>query len=96
MMTLSIDVETARREKVLAIPSEARLRQSLGYMLDPNEFLSNFGIRSLSKAHGEKPFIFEHEGQRHEVPYTPGEATTDMFGGNSNWRGPIWMPHCAR
>ncbi len=77
---------------LLAIPSEARLRKSLAYMLDPKEFLSNFGIRSLSKAHEEKPFVFEHDGKRHEVPYTPGEATTDMFGGNSNWRGPIWFP----
>ena len=77
---------------LLAIPSKARLRASLAYMLDPKEFLSNFGIRSLSKAHEEKPFVFEHHGQRHEVPYTPGEATTDMFGGNSNWRGPIWFP----
>lgn len=77
---------------LLAIPSEIRLRKSLAYMLDPKEFLSNFGIRSLSKAHGEKPFVFVHGGQRHEVPYTPGEATTDMFGGNSNWRGPIWFP----
>jgi hypothetical protein len=77
---------------LLAIPSEARLRQSLAYMLDPAEFLSNFGIRSLSKAHDEKPFTFEHEGTRHEVAYAPGEATTDMFGGNSNWRGPIWFP----
>jgi hypothetical protein len=77
---------------LLAIPSEARLRKSLAYMLDPDEFLSDFGIRSLSKAHGENPFVFEHHGQRHEVPYTPGEATTDMFGGNSNWRGPIWFP----
>lgn len=77
---------------LLAIPSEARLRKSLFYMLDPKEFLSAFGIRSLSKAHAEKPFVFEHAGQRHEVPYTPGEATTDMFGGNSNWRGPVWFP----
>ncbi len=77
---------------LLAIPSESRLRRSLAYMLDEKEFLSNFGIRSLSKAHGIRPFVFEHEGQRHEVPYTPGEATTDMFGGNSNWRGPIWFP----
>jgi hypothetical protein len=77
---------------LLAIPSEARLRKSLAYMLDSEEFLSNFGIRSLSKAHGAKPFVFEHDGKRHEVPYTPGEATTDMFGGNSNWRGPIWFP----
>ncbi len=77
---------------LLAIPSKTRLRKSLAYMLDSNEFLSSFGIRSLSKAHAEKPFVFEHGGQRHEVPYTPGEATTDMFGGNSNWRGPIWFP----
>jgi hypothetical protein len=77
---------------LLAIPSEERLRKSLAYMLDPKEFLSDFGIRSLSKAHGEKPFVFEHHGQRHEVCYTPGESTTDMFGGNSNWRGPIWFP----
>jgi hypothetical protein len=77
---------------LLAIPSESRLRKCLRYMLDSEEFLSNFGIRSLSKAHGEKPFVFDHGGQRHEVPYTPGEATTDMFGGNSNWRGPIWFP----
>ncbi|MBC8127469.1 MAG: glucosidase [Gloeobacteraceae cyanobacterium ES-bin-144] len=77
---------------LLAIPSEARLRKCLAYMLDPKEFLSDFGIRSLSKAHGAKPFVFKHLGQHHEVPYTPGEATTDMFGGNSNWRGPIWFP----
>jgi hypothetical protein len=77
---------------LLAIPSEMRLRKCLAYMLDPDEFLSDYGIRSLSKAHRENPFVFEHEGQRHEVPYTPGEATTDMFGGNSNWRGPVWFP----
>ncbi len=77
---------------LLAIPSEARLRRSLEYMLDEKEFLSNFGIRSLSKAHDETPFTFLHEGQRHEVAYAPGEATTPMFGGNSNWRGPIWFP----
>ncbi len=77
---------------LLAIPSEERLRKSLTYMLDPDEFLSNFGIRSLSKAHDEKPFIFQYAGSTHQVQYTPGEATTDMFGGNSNWRGPIWFP----
>ena len=91
---------TARRVKgqknsgrvLLAIPSEERLRQSLAYMLDPDEFLSNFGIRSLSKAHEKNPFIFSHGGSTHQVDYTAGEATTDMFGGNSNWRGPIWFP----
>ncbi|MBX3739694.1 MAG: glucosidase [Akkermansiaceae bacterium] len=77
---------------LLAIPSEARLRKCLERMLSKEDFLSNFGIRSLSKAHWKKPFVFEHAGQHHEVAYTPGEATTDMFGGNSNWRGPIWFP----
>ncbi len=77
---------------LLAIPSEKRLRDCLTYMLDSAEFLSDFGVRSLSKAHGNTPFVFEHHGQRHEVCYTPGESTSDMFGGNSNWRGPIWFP----
>ncbi len=77
---------------LLAIPSAERLRECLAYMLDPKEFLSEFGIRSLSKAHATKPFVFEHHGMRNEVRYSPGEATTDMFGGNSNWRGPIWFP----
>ncbi|MEY3395589.1 MAG: hypothetical protein RL346_1825 [Verrucomicrobiota bacterium] len=77
---------------LLAIPSKDRLRKSLTYMFDPGEFLSNFGIRSLSKAHQQNPFVFHHAGTTHQVQYTPGEATTDMFGGNSNWRGPIWFP----
>jgi hypothetical protein len=77
---------------LLAVPGEERLRKCLGYMLDSSEFLATHGIRSLSKYHGTHPFVFDHLGQRHEVNYTPGEATTDMFGGNSNWRGPIWFP----
>jgi len=77
---------------LLAIPSRDRLEKCLSRMFDPNEFLSDFGIRSLSKAHEEHPFVFEHAGQRHEVPYTPGESTTAMFGGNSNWRAPVWFP----
>ena len=77
---------------LLAIPSQDQLRKTLSRMFDPGEFLSDFGIRSLSKAHGKEPFVFKHGGETHEVPYTPGEAKTDMFGGNSNWRGPIWFP----
>jgi hypothetical protein len=77
---------------LLAIPTEPRLMRCLERMVDPDEFLSDFGIRSLSKAHARQPFVFEHGGQRNEVRYTPGESDTDMFGGNSNWRGPIWFP----
>lgn len=77
---------------LLAIPTEQRFRKCLARMLDPDEFLSEFGIRSLSKAHEENPFVFTHGGETNEVRYTPGESETSMFGGNSNWRGPIWFP----
>lgn len=77
---------------LIAIPNEEKLRATLKRMLDRNEFLSDFGIRSLSKAHRKTPFHFELHGQTYSVEYTPGESTTAMFGGNSNWRGPIWFP----
>ena len=77
---------------LLALPTEERLRKTLSHMFHRNEFLSPFGIRSMSKAHDKEPFVFEHGGMRNEVRYTPGESNTDMFGGNSNWRGPIWFP----
>ncbi|GHC60606.1 glucosidase [Roseibacillus persicicus] len=77
---------------LLAIPPEDRFIKTLSRLLDPNEFLSDYGIRSLSKAHGDKPFVFSHDGQSNTVSYVPGESDTAMFGGNSNWRGPIWFP----
>jgi len=77
---------------LLSVASEDQLRRTLERMLDPEEFLSEFGIRSLSKVHEKKPFVFSHGGKTNEVKYTPGESETDMFGGNSNWRGPIWFP----
>jgi hypothetical protein len=83
---------TREAHMLLAIASEERLRKTLERMLDPKEFLSNFGIRSLSKIHKSEPFVFSHGGQTNEVHYTPGESETGMFGGNSNWRGPIWFP----
>jgi hypothetical protein len=78
--------------RLLAIPSRRRLERVLLYLLEENELLSPFGIRSLSRFHEDHPYVFRVEGAEHRVPYTPGESTTGLFGGNSNWRGPIWFP----
>jgi hypothetical protein len=75
-----------------AILDAAKLRRVLAKMLDENEFLSPYGIRSLSRFHAEHPYVFNAGGQEYRVAYLPGESDTGMFGGNSNWRGPIWMP----
>jgi hypothetical protein len=75
-----------------AILDETKLRRVLAKMLDENEFLSPYGIRSLSRYHAEHPYVFKVGEQEYRVPYLPGESDTGMFGGNSNWRGPIWMP----
>ena len=81
-----------KQRYLLAIPSRQRLEKVLRYMLDENEFLSPFGIRSLSKHHEQHPYVFQHGHARHEVRYEPGESRSELFGGNSNWRGPIWFP----
>jgi hypothetical protein len=86
------DDEFARRRWLLAIPSRDRLVRVLRYLLDENEFLSPFGVRSLSRIYERQPFVFECADQRLEVRYVPGESDGGMFGGNSNWRGPIWFP----
>ncbi len=77
---------------LLALPSKDRLLKVLRYLLHEEEFLSDFGIRGVSKYHKENPYIFEAGGESHRVDYVPGESTTHLFGGNSNWRGPIWFP----
>jgi Glycosyl hydrolase family 63 C-terminal domain len=75
-----------------AILDETKLRRVLEKMLDQKEFLSPYGIRALSRVHAEHPYVFNVGGHDYSVGYVPGESDTGMFGGNSNWRGPIWMP----
>jgi len=77
---------------MIALVNESRLRRILTRMLDENEFLSPYGIRALSRYHEEHPYIVNVEGKEYRVNYLPAESDTGMFGGNSNWRGPIWMP----
>lgn len=78
--------------RLLAVPSQDRLKRLLNYMLDEDEFLGPYGIRSLSRFHEEHPYTFNVDGQEHRVAYVPGESDSWMFGGNSNWRGPVWFP----
>jgi hypothetical protein len=77
---------------IFALVNEQRLRRILTRMLDENEFLSSYGLRSISRYHDEHPYVFDVAGQEYRVGYLPAESDTGMFGGNSNWRGPIWMP----
>ncbi|MGC1645484.1 MAG: glucosidase [Candidatus Sulfotelmatobacter sp.] len=77
---------------ILALVNPNRLRRILAKMLDENEFLSPHGIRSLSKFHQQHPYVLRVGGQEYRVDYLPAESDTGMFGGNSNWRGPVWMP----
>jgi len=78
--------------RLLALPSRERLLRLLGYVLDENEFLSPYGVRSLSRFHRDHPFGCSAGGAEQRVTYDPAESTTGMFGGNSNWRGPVWLP----
>ena len=77
---------------IFGLVNESRLRRILTRVLNENEFLSAYGIRSLSRYHADHPYVFSVGGQEYRVGYLPAESDFGMFGGNSNWRGPIWMP----
>ncbi|HVA67172.1 MAG TPA: glucosidase [Elusimicrobiota bacterium] len=84
--------ETPRNLRLLAVPSKERLARVLARVFDEREFLSPYGVRSLSKIYQDQPFSGDFLGQKREVRYTPGESDSRLFGGNSNWRGPVWFP----
>jgi hypothetical protein len=78
--------------RLLAIPSRERLERVLKYVLDEKEFLSPYGIRALSRVHKDHPYVFHIDDRQLRVSYVSGESTSNLFGGNSNWRGPVWLP----
>ena len=78
--------------RLLSVCNKEKLERILVYLLDENEFFGPYGIRSVSRYHLEHPFVFHLGGQEYKVQYLPAESDTGMFGGNSNWRGPVWMP----
>ena len=79
-------------KRLMALVNRDRLRRILKYMLDETEFLSPYGVRSVSRFHRENPYRLNIDGVEHRVDYEPGESQSGLFGGNSNWRGPIWLP----
>jgi hypothetical protein len=83
---------TNERPRLISLVGKSRLRQILACMLDEAEFLSPYGLRSLSRYHREHPLIVNMDGHIARLDYEPGESRTGLFGGNSNWRGPIWFP----
>jgi len=78
--------------RLLSVCNKEKIERILAHMLDENEFFGPYGIRSISRYHLEHPFVFNLGGQEYKVQYLPAESNTGMFGGNSNWRGPVWMP----
>ncbi len=88
----SIHDKGSGQRRILSLLDRRRLVRVLARLLDENEFLSPYGVRGLSRAHKDQPFIFQADGRTYRVDYEPGESQTGMFGGNSNWRGPVWFP----
>jgi hypothetical protein len=84
--------QSRARDKLLSIPSTKQLMRLLAYVLDENEFLSPYGMRSLSRVHADYPYRLTLENRDYGIDYCPGDSNTDFFGGNSNWRGPVWFP----
>jgi hypothetical protein len=87
-----MEVPGRRERRLLSLVEPEKLTRLLGRMLDEDEFLSPYGIRSLSRAHAAKPYELDLDGHHFRVDYEPGESRTGLFGGNSNWRGPVWLP----
>ena len=88
----SITRQGQEERRLLSLVDPTRLQRVLRYMLDENEFLSPHGVRGVSRYHKDHPFVFRADGQEYRVDYEPAESKSDLFGGNSNWRGPVWFP----
>jgi hypothetical protein len=90
--SIACELDEDHQHRLLAIPNRERLERVLRYMLDESEFLSPYGVRSLSRYHGDHPYVVHLDGNSYEVHYAPAESDSGLFGGNSNWRGPVWFP----
>ncbi len=88
----SMDTPGRKQRRLLSVVNRERLRRVLTRMLDEKEFLSPYGVRALSRFHSERPYVIELGGREYRVDYEPGDSATGLFGGNSNWRGPVWFP----
>ena len=86
------EVKGQGESRLLSLLRGHRMKSLLQRMLDENEFLSDYGVRALSKYHLKNPYVFKSDGQEFTVKYVPGESDSGLFGGNSNWRGPVWFP----